>query len=208
MITMPACNLEAVQGETAEVDFKAQFDPASRQDWCELIKDLVAIAILALIILRQNEAGILRAKDWKSVLKDLKAFVSNHHALSGYTEERGILLGKLRELNRPSVSTTYSRFCDLYGVHTDDLWPVGGGDRRDGLSLSGIRNKLTHGGYFNPKEMQALGTARIHLSWTVERSLLAVLGWPASKSHVSPSFLSAHMTPYQGWQEQRKMLAA
>jgi len=30
--------------ETAKVDFKSSFDPAQRGDWCELIKDLVAMA--------------------------------------------------------------------------------------------------------------------------------------------------------------------
>jgi len=30
--------------ETDDLDFKEQFDPMSRQDWCELIKDIAAIA--------------------------------------------------------------------------------------------------------------------------------------------------------------------
>lgn len=44
MSKLPAFDPETVQGETEAVDFKAQFDPTSRQDWCELVKDLVAIA--------------------------------------------------------------------------------------------------------------------------------------------------------------------
>lgn len=51
-------------------------------------------------------------------------------------------------------------------------------------------------------------TAWIHLGWMVERSLLTVLGWSDSKSHVSPSFLSAHMSHYRGWQDHRKALTA
>jgi hypothetical protein len=31
-------------GESASIDFKGHFDPAEKSDWCELIKDIVAIA--------------------------------------------------------------------------------------------------------------------------------------------------------------------
>ncbi len=31
-------------GESQRLDFKRQVDPASPADWCELIKDIVAIA--------------------------------------------------------------------------------------------------------------------------------------------------------------------
>jgi hypothetical protein len=40
---LPNFDTEALV-ETDVLDFKAQFDPASRQDWCELIKDIVAMA--------------------------------------------------------------------------------------------------------------------------------------------------------------------
>jgi predicted HTH transcriptional regulator len=32
------------QKESKHVDFKAEFDPNSRHDWCEIIKDIVAMA--------------------------------------------------------------------------------------------------------------------------------------------------------------------
>ena len=34
----------AAEGETADIDFKERFDPNSRRDWCETIKDIVAMA--------------------------------------------------------------------------------------------------------------------------------------------------------------------
>jgi predicted HTH transcriptional regulator len=37
-------DLDTIDGESAAVDFKASFDPKSKQDWCELIKDIVAMA--------------------------------------------------------------------------------------------------------------------------------------------------------------------
>jgi hypothetical protein len=39
----PALDLDAITGESDAVDFKVSFDPQSKQDWCELIKDIVAM---------------------------------------------------------------------------------------------------------------------------------------------------------------------
>ncbi len=36
--------VEKADNETAGLDFKAAFDPKAAQDWCELIKDVVAMA--------------------------------------------------------------------------------------------------------------------------------------------------------------------
>ncbi len=36
--------LDDIDNETAEIDFKATFNPAASEDWCELIKDIVAMA--------------------------------------------------------------------------------------------------------------------------------------------------------------------
>lgn len=40
---LPICDPN-IEVETATVDFKAEFDPKSAQDWCELVKDIVAMA--------------------------------------------------------------------------------------------------------------------------------------------------------------------
>lgn len=36
--------VESAEGESAQLDFKGQFDPTATSSWCELIKDIVAIA--------------------------------------------------------------------------------------------------------------------------------------------------------------------
>ena len=36
--------IEVPDGESASLDFKSCFDPESKQDWCELIKDMVAMS--------------------------------------------------------------------------------------------------------------------------------------------------------------------
>ena len=43
MTLLPTLDLDFVTGESATVDFKASFDHNSKQDWCELIKDIVAM---------------------------------------------------------------------------------------------------------------------------------------------------------------------
>ena len=36
--------IATAEDETADLDFKSAFDPASTRDWCELVKDIVAFA--------------------------------------------------------------------------------------------------------------------------------------------------------------------
>jgi hypothetical protein len=43
MSTFPHIDLDSVEGESATIDFKASFDPKGTQDWCELIKDIIAM---------------------------------------------------------------------------------------------------------------------------------------------------------------------
>jgi len=37
-------DIDALAGESASADFKSSFDPHSKQEWCELIKDIVAMS--------------------------------------------------------------------------------------------------------------------------------------------------------------------
>jgi len=52
-------NLDLLTGESASLDFKAAFDPQSKQDWCELIKDMIAMSNSGggLIIVGVNDDG-------------------------------------------------------------------------------------------------------------------------------------------------------
>lgn len=114
-------------------------------------------------------------------------------------------LVKLPEVNRVSFSTAFNEFCKFYKIDLKNLWPVV--DKEDGISLSGIRNRLIHGDIFTPRQQLALMSAGAHLRWVVERSVLSVLGWPYSKSKVSPPFLANNMTMYKGWSEDRRILS-
>ncbi len=44
MSDQPVAVIDIITQETEVADFKSQFDPDSSQDWCELIKDIVAMA--------------------------------------------------------------------------------------------------------------------------------------------------------------------
>ena len=43
MSQFESLDLDALDGESSAVDFKSAFDPKSTQDWCELIKDIIAM---------------------------------------------------------------------------------------------------------------------------------------------------------------------
>lgn len=43
MTVSPPLDLDAFPGESTTVDFKTSFDPQSKGDWCELIKDIIAM---------------------------------------------------------------------------------------------------------------------------------------------------------------------
>ncbi|MPY90583.1 MAG: hypothetical protein GEU99_22010 [Luteitalea sp.] len=83
---LPSYDPDAVEGEDAEVDFKAQFDPSSRQDWCELVKDIVAMANSGggVIVIGVNDDGTVSGHDIGPVLEVDLADVTNK--IHSYTE--------------------------------------------------------------------------------------------------------------------------
>lgn len=127
----------------------------------------------------------LSATEWKSLEKRLQKYLKQK-GLPGddNKENRALIYEKLPELNRVSFSTAFAKFCQQYGVEFHDLWPIV--NQREGISLSGIRNRLVHGETFNPLEQEALWTARSHLKLIIERAILAVFGWWAHDSNISP----------------------
>ena len=164
-------------------------------------------ALETLVLFYQQNSGtefILASDEWNSFKKDLKNFIKNHPQFSQYRESRKLLYEKLSELKRISFATAFERFCSHYDIDLHDLWPVR--DHKDGVSLSNIRHRLIHGDPLIPSQLGALIRANWHLKWTVERSILSVLGWSVLQSKVSRDFLSKNMAPYRNWQEDRMVL--
>lgn len=164
-----------------------------------------ALETLVLFYSRNNEMEfIIPEENWTVFRKDLEKYIKFHPQFSEQKEKRKLVYDKLKELNRTPFLTAFNAFCKKYDIDLSDLWPVI--DRKDGVSLSDIRHKLIHGDSFNLRELDALMYASIHLRWTVERSILSILGWPIEDSKVSEGFLHRNMYPHKDWIEHRKIL--
>ncbi len=112
------------------------------------------------------------------------------HALFAHDKaKRGLLYGKLGELNRPSFKALLQEFAAVEGVNLAGLWPVVD-PTPQGLNLYQIRNHIVHGRLLPHAAADALIAARDYLRWTLERCILAVLQWDLEKSRVSPIYLS------------------
>lgn len=144
---------------------------------------------------------------WDAFRKDVEKFIKTHSRFTGNTDrrKRKLIYEKLPELNRISFRTAFHDFCEHYNVDLNNLWPVV--DRREGISLSDIRNKLIHGDTFTQLQHRVLMCASEHLRWIVERSILCILGWDVANSKVSERFLSINRTAYKEWREDRKILS-
>jgi len=165
-----------------------------------------AVETLVLLYKHNNEMNnVIDLSDWPNFFKDLKIFIKKYPLFSDKKNKRKLIYEKLPELNRVSFATAFKSFCEHYHIELSDLWPVV--DRKDGISLSDIRNKLIHGDSFGRRQERALMSAAEHLGWIVERSLLRVLDWPIAKSKVSKEFLLKNFTMANEWIEDRKILS-
>lgn len=148
-----------------------------------------ALETLVLNFRLQHGLGkILSNKRFKNLREELEAWLRTHDTLAGEPEKGEQMIEKLLELNRVSFATAFNKFCETYGVDLSDLWPVVGNEEGD--SLSKIRNKLVHGETFEETKYGALIGAGENLRWTVYRMIFALLGWPVSRTKVSPEYLA------------------
>ena len=148
---------------------------------------------------------ILPNEEFDQLERDLRAWLRRHPLLEGDKEKRGLVYEKIRELNRLPCTRVYRDFCEHYQLALEDLWPVPG--RPEEWPLAEIRHRLVHGDPFESCPPDALACAREHLRWTVERMILAALGWPFADSAVSPENLSASRREYHAWREERARFA-
>lgn len=137
--------------------------------------------------------------------RDLKKWLRQHPLLQHDSARRGLVYEKIRELNRLPFNHVFQKFCDYYALELDDLWPVSG--RPSEWPLAEIRHRLVHGDAFISRPVEAIACAREHLRWTVERMLLAVLGWPIAKTRVSREYLSAACEGHRNWPAERAKFA-
>ena len=178
-----------VPGEPVERSFLALFSALESTLTCERGED---------------EYEIIPRAEFAQLERELKAWLRLQPALAGDAGRRALVYEKTRELNRLPFSRVFERFCERRGVELSDLWPLVG--RLEGWPLLEIRHRLVHGDPFAGRPADAVGCAADHLRWTAERMLLAVIGWQAARSNVSPERLAGR-EEYRRWPEERARLA-
>ncbi len=154
----------------------------------------------------QLEMVFSEDEDWKQFRKGFKEFLKQHPLTKGDKKRTRRLSTNVSGLNRVALAEAFNEFCKFYKVDLTDLWPVLGLEKE--WPLNSIRNKLVHGEYFNSAQRRSIRTALSHLQWTVERFLLAILGWDISKSNVDRGYLSRNMNDHKNWESDRKILKA
>ncbi|HZH29208.1 MAG TPA: hypothetical protein VEY11_00320 [Pyrinomonadaceae bacterium] len=152
----------------------------------------------------KEQLVILPSEQFRELESDLRKWLKQHPLLQQSGDKRSLIYEKIRELNRVSFSAAFKRFCGHYSVDLSDLWPVTG--KAEDWPLSEIRNKLVHGATFDYRQDGVLYCAMENLKWSVERMLLAILGWPVSRSRVSPDYLTRVMTMHNNWKTKRELL--
>lgn len=151
-----------------------------------------------------DEYKIIPRDEFARLERELKDWLKQHPSLAGDAGRRALLYEKTRELNRLPFSRVFENFCGRTGVELSDLWPLTG--PLDGWPLLEIRHRLVHGDPLPEGPGGALACATAHLRWTAERMLLALLGWPAARSNVSPERLAGR-EDYTRWPGERARLA-
>jgi len=163
--------IDEAENENAELDFKAAFDPGAPQDWCELIKDLVAMANSGggIVVFGVNDDGTPSSGDLKpiealdpAVFADkIKKYTDQHFA--SFALSRGTRLGL------PVLALIV--FCSPIPIvfTSPGTYDVGGGKQKTAFSKGTVY--FRHGAKSEPGTSQDLRIAvdreldRIRSSW-------------------------------------------
>ncbi|MBI2818732.1 MAG: hypothetical protein HYX73_02025 [Acidobacteria bacterium] len=168
-------------------------------------------ALESLVSYHREASGLATVLDESSGTQfdsDIRQFIRQHPLFKDFSERRGLIYSKLRDLNRIAFGTAFKETAselEKSGFDIGDLWPVS--DRSEGTSLTDIRDRLVHGiSFTQPEEFHGLFVAGNHLQWCVERMLLAYLGWPAGRSLASRGSLM-RWVPYADWKTARASMS-
>ena len=137
------------------------------------------------LVLLAHKESILSPTEWKEFKKYVKAFIKESPHLKGEKNKnrRTLIYEKIPALNEVAFSTAFKKLCSDYKIDLSDLWPVI--DKKKGVTLYAIRNRLIHGDVLSFQEEHSLVWAGSHLRWTLERLILSILEWPIVDSRVS-----------------------
>lgn len=149
-----------------------------------------------------NLERVIEKPDWKILQQEVVALLRTKKAFRDLPLENQLAVEqRVPELNRVSFPTAFKKMCSVYRVDLTGLWPMVDGST---VTLYSLRNRIVHGRVFpNETDSFRLVSAKYHLRWTLERTLLQILGWPIANSRVSARSLRS-TTLYQSWQEDRQ----
>jgi len=161
--------------------------------------------LLNLFVAEQDLEPIIARKQWEPLFDQMVAAVSGQENFKALSDDiRTQLLGNVRGANRASFADRFRRMCSSQKIDLADLWPMLGGQG----SLYAVRNRIVHGRVFSTdQEWFRVISAKFHLLWTLERSILCILGWPIERSRVSPQTLRGR-TLYSEWRADRDYFVA
>jgi Putative DNA-binding domain/EC042_2821-lke REase len=118
-------DLDTLLGESTSLDFKSSFDPQSKQDWCELIKDMIAMTNSGggLIIVGVNDDGThavnsdvapLLAVDAADVTNKVYSYTDQHLAnfdiVPGVRDGKPVAVINIRASDIPVVFTAHGGY--------------------------------------------------------------------------------------------------
>jgi hypothetical protein len=152
----------------------------------------------------ENLNLIVPRKQWRSLSDRISPLLKGQETFLALPEDvQAKVLNDIHGANRTSFAARFKRVCSSQEIDLADLWPMLGG--RD--SLYAVRNRIVHGRVFsNDQEWFRVISAKYHLLWTLERSILSILEWPVDRSRVSAKSLCG-MTLYSSWRMDREYFA-
>jgi hypothetical protein len=203
LITAPSASAELDDVLRRAIKFALPLDNGDTE--VSFLSLSAALESLLTFFRRQDKSKILAAGDFYKLETDLKKWLKEQPALAKESAKRALIYEKLPELNRFPFSSNFRRFCEHYSLDLEDLWPVTG--KHAEWPLMEVRHRLVHGDPFVSRPDGAMTCAQMHLTWAVERMLLAVLGWPIERSNVSREALVRTRGEYHNWQSERAKFA-
>ena len=115
------------QRESANLDFKSEFDPGSKLEWCEIIKDIVAMANSGggVIVFGVNNDGSRSKYDISELLSLDDADITNKvEAYTGYQFSEFEMVEIKRKRSRVAALLIFGLNCPMVfrrnGAHTDE----------------------------------------------------------------------------------------
>jgi len=143
--------------------------------------------------------------EWQPLFECISTALRSQETFLGLAEDaQERLLDNIDRARHASFRERFERMCSVKSIDLTDLWPMLG--NKD--SLYAVRNRIVHGRVFSSdQEWFRVVSAKFHLLWSLERSILCFLGWPVERSRSSSNSLRG-VTFYNTWRADRVYFAS